>query len=164
MQNKNTHHEMQQDGDDLVGMMNQIRNDSEQDVVRLHQQARRMVNWREYVRSRPVVAVGVTMVAGYVLLHRSSRKRSKRSRHSDQPRVVEQPQVVDSKAKVARTSIASGAMALLGSLASQGIKYYALKQLRSSMGFNDDQSKPVNWSDGTASQTHSQVYRNGMRK
>lgn len=151
------------DGEDLVTAMNQIRNNSEQQVLRLHEQAQRLVDWREYVRSKPFVAVGAAVVGGYFLLHRSCPKCPKQSTSEAAESLADR--------KVAKTSLASGAMAFAGSLASQAIRYYAMNQLKTRMGFNDDQplrrrassNKPQAWGAESSGADRASKYRNGMR-
>ncbi len=111
--------------DDLIERMNAIRNASERHVVRMHAEAERLVDWREHVRSQPLLAVGVAAAAGFFLMYRS------RGKTAPQP----SPQAASPNADTAqetatRSSIASGAMAFVGTMAGNMLKQYATNYVK----------------------------------
>jgi hypothetical protein len=119
--------------------MNRIRNTSDRHVVSLHEEAQRMLDWREHIKARPLVAVAVVAAGGFLLMHRRSPKC---------PEVVVHESQREGNRKVAKASIASGAMALVGSLASQALRQYAMNYFHTTMGKrhdrrSDDASTPV---------------------
>ncbi len=114
--------------DDLIDRMNAIRNASERHVVRMHAEAERLVDWREHVRSQPLLAVGVATAAGFFLMYRS------RSKTAPQP----SPQAAAPKSDTAqetatRSSIASGTMAFVGTMAGNMLKQYATNYVKTKL-------------------------------
>ena len=99
--------------DDLIARMNEIRNSSERHVVRMHAEAERLVDWREHVRSHPLMAVGVAAAAGFFMVYRS--------RGTAETKVNE---------AATRSSIASGAMAFVGTMAGNMLKQYAANYVK----------------------------------
>ena len=120
---------------DIIDRMNTIRNSSEQHVERLHHEVERLKDWREHVKARPLLAVGVAAVAGFWLVSKlSGRSRSRprinlRSHHHSRSKQKEQDEAVDEVAT--RTSLTAGAMALAGSLLSSAIRMAATHYLKS---------------------------------
>lgn len=110
------------DGEVLIERMNDIRNLSEQHVSALHHEAHRVTDWREHVRSKPLIAVAAAAVVGYSLFSgaRGSKKHST-TNTTDEERDDE---------VVAKTSVASGMMAFVGSLASAAVRSYATNYFR----------------------------------
>lgn len=128
------------DDGDLVEQMGLIRNASEPHVAGMHYQAARVADWREHVRSHPLVAVSTAALTGYVLV---SKLRSLGG--SNGGSVVESARrqsSTDDDASVAMTSIASGAMAFVGSMASAMLKQYVSGYVRNRiMGANNDSGR-----------------------
>lgn len=111
--------------DDLIERMNAIRNASERHVVRMHAEAERLVDWREHVRSQPLVAVGIAAAAGFFLVYRG------RGNQAPQPRPQTDSRKTDQAEETAtRSSIASGAMAFVGTMAGNMLKQYAANYVK----------------------------------
>lgn len=134
MQPENTATSVSPD-DDLIERMNAIRNSSERHVVRMHAEAERLVDWREHVRSHPLASVGIAAAAGFFLMYRS--------RGSSAPQVQTTASRKTDKADeaAARTSIASGAMAFVGTMAGNMLKQYAANYVKGKLaGVHHDRS------------------------
>lgn len=121
--------------DDLIARMNAIRNSSERHVVRMHAEAERLVDWREHVRSQPMVAVGVAAAAGFFLLYRSrgsspSRVRTKKVRADSDSEKIDTATAEKVNEATTRTSLASGAMAFVGTMAGNMLKQYATNYVK----------------------------------
>lgn len=112
----------------LVDRMNAIRNVSERHVAALHREAQRLVDWREHVRSAPIIAVTAASVVGYLAVssvvgNKPSRTTVNTAAQSDG----------DALSQTAKTSIGAGVMAFVGSLASLAVKQYATNYIRNSL-------------------------------
>lgn len=122
--------------DDLIERMNAIRNSSERHVVRMHAEAERLVDWREHVRSHPLAAVGIAAAAGFFLVYRP--------RGSSAPQVhtkTTSRKTDKADETAARTSIASGAMAFVGTMAGNMLKQYAANYVKGKLaGVHHDRS------------------------
>lgn len=116
------------DDTELIRRMNSIRNASEQHVAQLHHEVERLKDWREHVRAQPILALGASAVVGFWLVSKFTAPKASRKKVSRKK--------LDEKAVTevaATTSLAAGAMALLGSLASNGIRMAATHYLRSAL-------------------------------
>jgi spore maturation protein SpmA len=121
--------------DDIIQQMNAIRNASEAHVADLHDEAQRLVDWREYVRAQPVASVATVAAIGFVVMNRMSSS----NRCPVVPTsAIESPAVQQATANrsatdgvqpAIATTVGSGMMAFLGSLASAAVKQYALRKL-----------------------------------
>ncbi len=107
------------DAGDLIARMNSIRNLSEFHVAELHDEAQRLVDWREHVRAQPLLAVGAATVAGFVLAQRSTS-------FAKPPRATSSADTAPS-ATTAAAGAAMGLTALLGSVAASAVRAYATK-------------------------------------
>lgn len=121
--------------DDLIARMNAIRNSSERHVVRMHAEAERLVDWREHVRSQPLVAVGVAAAAGFFLLYRSRgnkapQVRAERGRGDADARKTDKATEARVNEATTRTSLTSGAMAFIGTMAGNMVKQYAANYVK----------------------------------
>lgn len=118
--------------DDLVERMNAIRNSSERHVVRMHAEAERLVDWREHVRSQPLVAVGVAAAAGFFLMYRTrgSNAPAVRKQFASQEASGASREANRADETVARSSLASGAMAFVGTMAGNMLKQYAANYIK----------------------------------
>lgn len=122
--------------DDLIARMNAIRNSSERHVVRMHAEAERLVDWREHVRSQPLVAVGAAAAAGFFLVFRSRgsqapqvRTQASRPRNADTGNADTATEARVTEAAT-RTSLTSGAMAFIGTMAGNMVKQYAANYVK----------------------------------
>ena len=105
------------DARQLIERMNSIRNASESHVADLHQEAHRLVDWREHGRARPLLAVAAAATIGYSVMHKSRARKGINSESHN--------------AAVATAGVSTGVMALVGSLASSAIRQYAMHKFRS---------------------------------
>jgi hypothetical protein len=105
--------------------MNAIRNVSESHVAGLRDEAQRLVDWREHVRAKPLLSFAVAAYLGYASMDKlaGGKKHVRRTRQTDAQE--------DANANVATTSLASGIMAFVGSMASMALREYALGKIRS---------------------------------
>ncbi len=129
--------------DDLVERMNAIRNSSERHVVRMHAEAERLVDWREHVRSQPLVAVGVAAAAGFFLVYRArgSSPPPVQKKHASQQANGASREANRADETVARSSLASGAMAFVGTMAGNMVKQYAANYIKEKLaGVHHDRS------------------------
>ncbi len=113
------------EGEQLIARMNAIRNSSERHVVRMHAEAERLVDWREHVRSQPLLAVAVASAAGFLLMYRTAAPPQASPRQS----AARQAESGDA----ARTTLASGALAfagtMIGNLVKQTLSTYVKNKL-----------------------------------
>lgn len=113
------------DGEQLIARMDAIRSSSERHVVRMHAEAERLVDWREHVRSQPLLAVAVASAAGFLLMYR------KATPAKDPPRQSAARQ--EEVGEAARATFASGAMAfagtMIGNLVKQSVSNYVKNKL-----------------------------------
>lgn len=125
-------YELLEDKRQIVDRMNAIRNVGEQGVREMHHEAMRMTDWREYVRAHPVAAVAAAATLGYTIFGQASTavRQDKPAADSDRS-----PSPVS-------TTLASGAMAFLGSMASQAAKHYVSGYVRNQLtGANRDSAE-----------------------
>ncbi|MEZ6137600.1 MAG: hypothetical protein R3C53_22155 [Pirellulaceae bacterium] len=129
------------DTESIVSQMHRIRNLTESHVAEMHHQAERLVDWREHVRSKPLVAVGVAAIVGFYLVNKVT--------GTEKPQ--ESPPLSNAPA-TARASIGSGVMAFFGSMASNAIKSYVTHYVRTQFSGGDhdrDDSKQLSEAEST---------------
>lgn len=111
------------DGNELIARMNSIRNVSEFHVAELHEEAQRLVDWREHVRAQPLITVGLATAAGFMVTHRVVDRGASSSHQTHRVRSAEGP-----PAKVsAVATMGLGLTALIGSIATSAVRTYATK-------------------------------------
>lgn len=110
------------DGDRIIARMSAIRAASHHHVEELHHEATRLVDWREYVRARPTLAIAAAAGVGFMLTVGWRKKTTQviveRSAPAIRPR---------------RTGFRAGALSLVGSLAGSMLRQYAMRQLHGLM-------------------------------
>ncbi len=111
------------DGDELIARMNSIRNVSEFHVAELHEEAQRLVDWREHVRAQPLIAVGLATAAGFMVTHRVVDR--------GHPVPIKSTGVQSAEGPPAKASTVAamslGLTALVGSIATSAVRTYATK-------------------------------------
>lgn len=118
----------------LIDKMNAIRNASERHVEQLHHEVERLKDWREHVKSRPVLAVGAAAVVGFWLVSKlggssnSGKHRVSRRGRGPTKSVTEEERAENIATKASMTA---GAMGLVGSLASSAIRMAATHYVKS---------------------------------
>lgn len=114
------------DGEQFIARMDAIRNASERHVVRMRAEAERLADWREYVRAQPLLAMAVASAAGFLLMVRVA------APAQSTPKDLFSKQA-ESGGDAARTTLASGAMAfvgtIVGNLVKQTVSNYVKNQL-----------------------------------
>ena len=103
----------------LIEQMNRIRNVSEIHVADMHHEAGRLVDWREHVRSRPLVSVAAAVMVGFSLIHRSRSSNTHTDRKLDA-----------GGSTPVQASVATGVMSFAGALVSSMVKNYVLNYVR----------------------------------
>ncbi|MCA9130061.1 MAG: hypothetical protein KDB22_23400 [Planctomycetales bacterium] len=123
------------DAEEIISQMDRIRNLSESHVAEMHHQAERLADWREHVRSKPLMAVGVAAFLGFLLV-----KKGIATEKSPRPSVLEPV--------TQRASVSSGVMAFFGSMASNALKSYVTHYVRKQFsGGNHDRADTEQLSD-----------------
>lgn len=107
------------DADEIVSRMRTLRAVGHRDVKRMHHQAERMVDWREYVQAQPLVAVAAASVAGFTLVRY----------------LVSEVSDTGTNKETQSTNKAAGLLGLVGGLASAAVRQwlteYVKRELRS---------------------------------
>jgi hypothetical protein len=129
------------DGEYVVRRMEAIRSVSESHVADLRQEAQRMVDWREHVRSKPLLSAAVAVVAGWTLVRGLVPRRAQRYEQPGRSAAVSPDYATESAfrhsvpiRKAPVRSMAAGAMAFVVPIASQVLRSFVLKTLRDSFG------------------------------
>ena len=134
----------------IIGRMQELRSTGQMDVSELHAQAIRVADWREHVRSQPLLSMIAASIVGYSVVRLFS------SAESRGVPVVQAPLVSSAPRKSVATGLASVAGGMATSIARQWLTEYVKKQL----GVNThvaDQSTPSDRSTSVEkrSNTHS---------
>lgn len=111
------------DGNQLVSRMRDIRHVSRIHVADLQDEAQRLGDWREYVRARPLLSVAAAAAVGFVLTSRASSSKA--------------PQAETAGSPPARVGVASGVLAFAASLAGNAVREFAMHKIRSLNDAND---------------------------
>lgn len=122
------------DGDELLSRMQAVRASGYDHAGELHGEARRLVDWKEYVRSKPIMSVAVASVIGFSMI-RSTLGMSSQTN----PLPSRNTNVLENSTS-SQSSWKSGAIALVSNVATTALKHYfaSLLQRRSTEGgFND---------------------------
>ncbi len=119
---------------DIVERMQRIRSASEVHVALMHREAARVVDWREHVRAKPLVAVTVATLVGFTLVKSAMNTKQPRgeTRRGDRP---------DS----APAAVRSGVLSFVGAMAANMAKNYVSGYIRSQ--FNGSQHDQPNRHD-----------------
>ena len=100
----------------------------------LHGEAKRLVDWKEYVRSKPLMTVAVASLVGFSVV-RSALGTNSIASPARQSNITP---LVNSRAS--KSSWKSAAIALVANVASTAVKHYLaslIKPTKSEGGFND---------------------------
>lgn len=105
----------------LCMKMNHIRNGSERHIAGFRRDAERAADIREYVKSQPMLTAGVAACLGYSVVS-SLVDSPKKSRHEDSSG--------QDAAEAKKTTLVSGAAALVGAAATAAIRKWATDYVR----------------------------------
>ena len=122
------------DGNYLLSRMESVRASGYDHAGELHCEAKRLVDWKEYVRSKPLMSVAVASVIGFSLV------RSTLGISSQTNQLPSRNMNVQESPTSSQSTWRSGAIALVSNVATTAIKHYlaSLLQRRSTVGgFND---------------------------
>ncbi len=106
---------------DLIERMRAIRNSSERHVAHMHLEAERLTDWREHVRSQPILAVAAAATLGFLAVQRSTHSAGQ---PAPVPASRQRMSVAGGERVVTQASVTSGVMAFAGSMASNLLKQY----------------------------------------
>ena len=128
------------DVDELLARMQSVRACGNYHAEELHVEAKRLVDWKEYVRSQPLISIAVASLVGFSIV-RSTLGTNSQSNH---PLPCSTTDLEDFKPgqprQSSQSSWKSGAIALVSSVATTAAKYYLVALLqprRTEGGFND---------------------------
>ena len=114
-----------QEADLLIERMGSVRSAGFSHVNDLQREAKRLVDWKEYVLTKPLVSVALSSLLGFVI-----------TRSTMRAAIEPKPQILDAKSSsasiVSRNSTFAGGVANFAtSLATSAIKSYATRFLQS---------------------------------
>ena len=122
------------DGNYLLSRMESVRASGYDHAGELHGEAKRLVDWKEYVRSKPIMSVAVASLIGFSVVRSTLGK-------SSQTNQVPLGTINSLESSTpSQSTWKSGAIALVSNVATTAIKHYlaSLLQRRSTEGgFND---------------------------
>lgn len=122
------------DVDELLARMQSVRASGHYHAGELHGEANRLVDWKEYVRSKPLMSIAVASLVGFSIVRSTLGTNSSANvPPPGRPAVFE-------NAKSSQSSWKSGAIALVANVASTAIKHYFASLLQSRKtegGFHD---------------------------
>ncbi len=122
------------DVDELLARMQSVRASGRYHAGELHGEANRLVDWKEYVRSKPLMSIAVASLVGFSVV------RSTLGTNSPRSHPLPDKTAVFENAKSSQSSWKSGAIALVANVASTAIKHYVASLLhprKTEGGFND---------------------------
>ena len=122
------------DVDELLARMQSVRASGHYHAGELHGEANRLVDWKEYVRSKPLMSIAVASLVGFSIV------RSTLGTNSSANNPPPGSPAVFENAKSSQSSWKSGAIALVANVASTAIKHYFASLLQSRKtegGFHD---------------------------
>ncbi len=122
------------DVDELLARMQSVRASGHYHAGELHGEANRLVDWKEYVRSKPLMSIAVASLVGFSVVRSTLGTNS--------PANIPLPgRTTDfGNTKPNQASWKSGAIALVANVASTAIKHYfasLLQPRKTEGGFND---------------------------
>ena len=106
------------DVETLIERMRYVRSAGQSHASELQGEAKRLVDWKEYVLAKPIVSIAAASVLGFAIVRSTMRAISSPTPSSDDARI--RPATESSVV----SNVASGAMALGTSIASSAIKSY----------------------------------------
>ena len=131
------------DADAIIERMRLVRTAGHDHADELHGEAKRLVDWTEYVRAKPLVSIAVASVLGFSIARSAMR-------------TVSEPSLPDSAAKglpiatkSIRSSLTKGLVTLALSIATSAVKNYfvTLSQRSNSEGVSNDRFRHFNTKD-----------------
>lgn len=121
----------------LLSRMQSVRACGYNHATELHDEAKRLVDWKEYVRSQPLISIAAASVIGFSVVRSTLGTNSQ----SNPPLPSSTTALENSKSsQSSQSSWKSGAFALVASVATTAAKYYLMTLLqprRAKGGFND---------------------------
>ncbi len=104
--------------DSIIGRMHALRSSGRSHAVELQGEAQRLVDWKEYVLTKPLVSVAAASVFGFAIVRSTMLALSK-------PKVLSSTVAIDSStARPLKSNFAGGVISLGTSIASSAIKSY----------------------------------------
>lgn len=120
----------QQHERDLIERMRAIRNSSERHVEHMHLEAERLTDWREHVRSQPILALAAATTLGFLAVQSTTRSDGRPATNGK----TSQPATDSAGGRAAtRATLASGMMAFAGTMASNLLKQYVSGYVRNQL-------------------------------
>ena len=109
---------------EIVERMCSVRNVGYDHVVALQGEAKRLIDWKEYVRAKPILFVAVASLLGFSIVRKATQVVSK----SSSPTMVVGDFTKDSKSF--RSTLTSSLATLATSMASNAIKSYIVNTIQ----------------------------------
>ncbi len=122
------------DVNELLSRMQSVRACGYNHATELHDEAKRLVDWKEYVRSQPLISIAAASLIGFSVV------RSTLGTNSQSNPPLPSSTTALENSKSSQSSWKSGAFALVASVATTAAKYYLMTLLqprRAKGGFND---------------------------
>ena len=125
------------DVNELLARMQRVRACGYYHAEELHSEAKRLVDWKEYVRSKPLTSIAVASLVGFSIVHSTFCANSRTGQQHSSGNAVQ----TNSKSnKSISSSWESRVFELVASVATTAIKHYLaslLQPRRTEGGFND---------------------------
>ncbi|HUP78975.1 MAG TPA: hypothetical protein VM260_10500 [Pirellula sp.] len=125
------------DVNELLARMQKVRASGYNHAGELHGEAKRLVDWKEYVRSKPLLSVAVASLVGFSLVRSAVGTNS----HATHARASSNNSLENlNSSQSSQSSWKSGAMGFVSNLASIALKHYLtsfLQPRNTEGGFND---------------------------
>jgi hypothetical protein len=124
-----------EDANSIMDRMRSVRSSGRSHAYELQGEAHRLVDWKEYVLTKPLVSLAVTSVLGFAIARSTMRAITK-------PQATFPPISGDTiNNSAARASFASGALALGTAIASSAIKSYFANLIQRSISERDSSDR-----------------------
>jgi len=125
-----------EDVDELMGRMRAVRASGYDHAGSLHVDAKRLVDWKEYVRSKPLVSIAVASLVGFGVVRSTFRGTSSSPSSSSSPEFY--PMVTPSSSNQATWK--SSLISLATNVATTALKHYfttLIQRGKTEGGFHD---------------------------
>lgn len=128
------------DADELLARMQLVRESGYCHADELHSEARRLLDWREYVRSKPLMSIAVASLIGFRFVRGALRSSPRLQAAIPVNAAILQDSKSSQSSQSSQSSWKSVAFALAANVASTAAKHYLVSLIqprRSEGGFND---------------------------
>lgn len=109
----------QHDASDYVRRMEELRSMGRRDVKRMFHEVERVADWREHVRSRPLMSTLAAVAVGYIMVKSVTSRPAKTYPEQKAPPI--------NASTFQRTSASSGLLALMGGVATNVARQWAME-------------------------------------